>query len=239
MISLPFFNKQNYVLVKCYTPFDLLKNHKTLELSSKNVAVFNKKDKLEENTHQKSFRHCYGMLHTLSKSITIKAPSELKVESDGEKWSYDSCNPFFEAIGSHDEDPHFNHGDCFITKLSLPWQIEEKTGAKFLYSRHIQNTTFMNIPSGVVDFNYGHGPNIFNYIPRLNISYNVNFMHPLMSLHLLEDKKLVVETYVDRERFFSLREQESATAFFNANRVKLHKLDAKQKAKKTCPFSVR
>jgi hypothetical protein len=223
------------VVAKCYTPFDLVKEHKTLELSSKNVDIYNKKSKFDG---QKSFKHCYGMLHSLSKSITIKAPSELKVKSDGEKWSYDSCNPFFASLESHDEDPHFDHGDCFITKISLPWQIEEKTGAKFLYSRHIQNTTFMNIPSGVVDFKYRHGPNIFNYIPRLNISYDVDFMHPLMSLHLLEDKKLVVETYVDSQKFFFLSEQAGAQAFFNANRVKLDKIDAAQKAKKFCPFPI-
>lgn len=240
MIKLPFFNKQNYVVVKCYTPFEMLKEHKTVDLSSRNVKFPEIEGKSEKTDIKTSFRHCYGMLHSLSNSITFKAPSELRVMSDGENWSYESPSPHFgQHVDHHDQDFHFDHGDCFITKLFIPWQFEEKTGAKFLYARHVQNTTFMNIPSGVINFKHGHDANIFNYIPRLNISYNVDFLHPLMSMHLLDDKKLIVETYVDRERFFHLKEQTSARAFFYGNGVKLSKLDAKEKAKKSCPFSVR
>ena len=237
---MPFFNKQNYVVVKCYTPFDLMKEHKTVDISSKNLDVCASENKKQGASSQVTFSHCYGMIHSKQRSITIKAPSELKAISDGDKWHYKSPNHYFgpDADGSHDNDPHFNSGDCFITKLFIPWRFEEKTGAKFLYARHIQNTTFMNIPSGVLNLRNVHNVPIFNYIPRINLSYDVDFLHPLMSLYLLDDKKLIVETSVDREKFIHLEEQSRVKAFFKANHVKLDKLQDKQKANKFCPFQI-
>lgn len=227
------------MVVRCYTPLLTLKEHKTVDLSSRNVKFSEIKRKKEKSHSKTSFKDCYGMLQSLSNSITIKAPTELRVASDGENYSYEGpSNHFGKVIGDHSDDFHFDHGDCFITKLGTEWQFEEKTGAKFLYARHIQNTTFMNIPSGAVSFKNGHDAVIFNYIPRLNISYDIGFLHPLVSLHLLEEKKLIVETYVDKDKFIYLKEKTLDRSFFNGNFVKLSKIDARQKAKKSCPFRI-
>lgn len=216
-----------------------MKEHNTVNLSSKNIKLAKDNDKKEKNERVASSKYCWSMIHSLSRSITFKAPSELKISCDGEKYEYLTPNPFFGTnVDCHDDDPHFDHGDCLISKISIPWRFEEKTGAKFLYGRHFQNTTFMNIPTGIINFKYSRDAAIFNYIPRINFSYTVDYLHPLTSMHLLEDKKLIVETYVDRQRFMELNDAASVRQFFIGNNLKLFKLDKKKQAEKTCPFRI-
>jgi len=233
-MKLPFFNRQNYIVLKCYTPLEILDKHKTLELSSKNMEVKRNESSLDIMSNKTTFKGCYGMLHSLSRSVTIKSCQEFKVECNGTDVKYDAPSEIMGYdVDSHMRDSYFDAGDSVITKILMPWQVTEKTGAKFVYSRHIQNTTFMNIPTGILSFNNGYSVNVFNYIPKMNIKYKIDFLQPLTSLHLLEDKKLIVETYVDANKYSELcNVAKSSRVYFKNNQVKLEKIEKLNKESK-------
>lgn len=223
-LKIPFLNKKNYVVLKCYTDNSAHLDYTPIKIATKDCPIKN----TESNKGRRTFRGCYGRVEGLKRSATFEMPCTLKMTgtkegivdhtfSDGNTRSID-------IVYDHTSDPDYTSIDTTVTKMLTHWQIQETTGAVFILAKHIQNKTMMNIPTGVVSFKHQHSLNIFNQVASFDHSYEVPFKTPVASLYLASDKKLIVECYYDVQKQRELLERSNYNPMFSNTTLKLHKM---------------
>lgn len=227
-MKLPFINKKNYIVLKAYTYNSAYLDHVPITLGNKEKPLENKGSETGS-----SFYGCFGRIMGLGRSATVLMPTNLEfaTTADGSvSHSYaDLRSKHFSVSYEHAEDPHYVTKDTILTKLELPWQMQETTGALFVMAKHIQNKTMMNIPTGVVSYNNQHSVNVFNLVSKLNHSYEIKAKTPIVSVYPLSEKKLVVEAYHDPSKYDDLVDRAQYRPYWSANAVKMAKV-------KKCPI---
>ena len=221
-MKLPFVNRRNYIVLKAYT-------YNTAYLDHVPIQLGNKEKPLKNNSTESgsTFYGCFGRIMGLGRSATITMPTNVEfaaTEEGNVSHSFaDQRSKGFSISYEHAEDPNYVTKDTVLTKIEMPWQMQEETGTVFVMAKHILNKTMMNIPTGVVSYNNQHSVNVFNLIPKLNCSYEVTAMTPVVSIYPMSEKKLVVESYCDPEKYHDLVERAQYRPYWAANAVKMAK----------------
>jgi hypothetical protein len=175
-----------------------------------------------------TFRTCFGRVSALKRSATVLMPSSVSIEVKEDLHAYyhfsEDNNSYVTMTFQHNTDPYYNPKDGILSKMNLPWRMQEDTGVSFVFARHIRNMTHMMIPSGVSDFKHQHSMNVFNLIRKVPHSYIVDFRTPLLALYPQSDKPLHVESYYDIYKFNELQEKTAIKSWFTGSGLKLNKL---------------
>lgn len=224
-LSIPYFNRKRYIVLKCYTPVSYFKEYCPIAIGSEAECPvrINK-----EHQFTRSFRTCYGRLAALKRSATVLMPSSLSIEVKEDLntyYQFSEYNDLHVTLSfDHDTDPYYSSKDSTVSKLIMPWMLQEDTGVNFIIARHLRNTSHMMIPSAVLGFKHQHGTNVFNLIRKVPHKYTVDFRTPLVSLYPQSDKPLYVESYYDVSKFRELYEKAGINSWFTGSSLKLHKL---------------
>jgi len=190
--SLPFINRERYVLLSAYTPVEYLNDFAPVCLSSKALPTFPRISK-----HEMGFKTCHGFIASLKRSATIFSPCDFSVVATPDMFQYSWPHQTHLTASQH-SDPQFDDTNAFVTKLGLPFALRcNKSDINFVTSSHILNDTQMRIPSGVTPYTYGIKLNIFNFVPRANLEYFVPFRKPIVALYPLSDLPFHVECSFD------------------------------------------
>jgi len=221
--NLPFLNRKRYIVLKAYTRNSAYLEHAPIKVGSKECPVKN----TNTDDGHKSFASCYGRLAGLSRSATVEIPTALTMTGDADgnvTHDYaDTKSVDFAVSYDHIGDSSYGAKDVVVTKIVLPWMLQEETGVDFVVSRHIRNTSPMIVPTGVASYKLQHSINVFNCIPRVDIKYNLSLGDKLVSLFPLSDKKLIVESYYDPLKFVELQDRSQYNPYVKGSVLKLQK----------------
>lgn len=223
-MNLPFLNKRNYIVLKAYTYNSAYLDHSPITLANRECPV---KSSGFDGVSSTTFSGCFGRIMGLSKSATIYMPTNIEfAATSGGTVSHvyaDERSTGFNVSYDHAQDPDYVTKDTVLSKIELPWMLQETTGAMFVLAKHILNKTMMNIPTGVITFNNQHAANVFNLIPKLDFNYQVNLNTPLVSLYPMSEKKLIVESHHDVAKYEELVDRNTYRPYSSANAVKMAK----------------
>lgn len=217
--NLPFLNRGKYIVLKAYTYNPAYLDHAPIILGSKEPPI-----KKPEGAPE-TFHSCYGRVAGLSRSATVSMPSNVEfAATEGGNVSHvfaDYRSTGFDINYEHAEDPAYETKDVVVSKITMPWRLEESTGVNFVSAKHILNKTHMNIPTGVLSFDVQHSVNVFNLIPKLNFTYEVKFKTPVVSLYPMSEHKLIVESYYDPAKYDALEMKNTFRPYYSGNAIKL------------------
>lgn len=208
-MKIPFLNRQKYIVLRCYT------DHAGVAEKSPITKTYDQNVKTPNpdpfyNPVQ-NFSTCWSRYATRKSSATILAPTAFRYKTDGKgRIEFNEATNLGIVTVSFDHDKDESYGtnkDTFLTKINLPWQIEEKTGASFITARHMHNTTMMNVLSGLVSFKASPSINVFNMINKVAHQYEVPFLTPMISLYPMSELPLHIESYYDKDKFQELNEK--------------------------------
>lgn len=222
-MKLPFLNRKRYIVLKCYTWSSVVKDYASIKLGK-----YDDRPTYNDKRHKKaSFGKCFAHISTRIHSATIRSPTTFRINVKSGELDYDiaAVNEFTNVNLEHNDDPEYSLPNTILTKIVTPWHIEEQSGVPFVMARHIQNKTPMMICSGVLEFRYGHGMNIFNHVAKFDHAYEIPFREPLVSLYPLSDLPLHVETYDDRKKFLELNSVADFMPYFSNHRTKMRKFE--------------
>jgi hypothetical protein len=204
------------LVIKCYTPD--FATYETAPLTMKS-----NKDLFHESDQPRSIRTCYGYISALKKSITVPNWSEFKVVGTDESTNYQYPHENRTWVESHN-DPCLKSYSTQVTKICAPWAIESNFNIDIVLAPHVLNTTPMRIASGCMSFYRFHQLNMFNYIHKAPHEYAVPYGLPLVSLFPLTERRVVLETYYDPDRFHELNHRSKSAPFFRGSQIKLSRL---------------
>lgn len=204
-LKLPFFNKQNYIVLKAYTF-----NKRTHEQSP---IVVTEKVKtsgcpVNSNTYMQ-FNTCYGWIKSQKHSVTI--PSWCEMSFNGDVCEVPPGN--FTIAADHGEDSVYNcPSDTKLKKLISPWAIEcNKPNLPFVMTKHILSRNDLDIVTGVLPFgNYMYAPHIF-YKVKEGTKSSIKFNEPLVAIYPLSELPIHMECYCDPDYFRLLNETQGTT----------------------------
>lgn len=224
-MKLPFLNRKRYIVLKCYTWSELVHQYAPIQLATKDPIP-----KRNSNSDRNlNFLRCYAHTKGKKRSATILSPATFRIKvQDGNaktKCSWSSQHDFCWIDDTHMNDPFYATPNTHLLKIVVPWCIEEKTGMNFVFGRHIQNKTPMQIPCGITQYKHGFAANIFIHVGKHDHSYEIPFLEPLVSIFPMSELPLHVESYFDRKRFMELVDRSNELPFFTNYRIKLEKLD--------------
>lgn len=216
-MKIPFLNKQQYIVLKCYTNNSVVAE--ALPISNKPPLMRNKP------TKGKTFKSCYGRLMSEKRSATVRMWQSLRVRSgeDGITMSTPDGN-LSNFDYSHNYDEHYRLSGMSVVKIMTPWVLQEATGVEFVHASHIRNTSQMRIPSGIVNFKHQHAITIFNLISDHPHEYMVSAGAFLTSLYPLSDKPLHVEAFYDVKKHEELYYKAASKMFFDNNLLRVKRL---------------
>jgi len=227
MFKVPYLNRKRYIVLKAYTWNKFFLDNAPIQVSAKDT---NPHRVSNQEPVGSDFRYCYARTVGRGKSATVFAPCSMKFhqnldESGTTSPSYEmsTMSGWLDVTFRHTDDPYYNTSSLTVGKIKIPWVLYEETGVKFVLARHLQNSSAMMIPSGVLDFNKGHQLHIFNHMINVPFSYEVTFGEPLVSLFPLTERPLHVESYFDREKFDELDVVSATRPYFRNSLRKLQK----------------
>lgn len=236
-LSCPSVARKNYVKLTAYTALDQLVERAPIVAASKTKNKWQHDGKVPPQG--RTLRSCYGHVKGNGYSATIPAWSDMfvQVRDEGEERKVNitiaaSENSYDQYLSvDYHEDVDFMPKDVVVAKLISPWWIESSDpDAKFLLSRHLLNSTPMQIPTGFMNFTTQHQTNIFCYVPvNYCHEYVIPFNEPMTQIHLMADKQLVVESVYDPEYQDKLHRKEAYRPYLKGNQLKLEKERLKQK----------
>ena len=221
-MKLPFLNRQRYIVLKCYSTHSGVVERAPIKAGvAESVNALPPLDYLSRRT---SFTTCWSRLMTAKNSVTIPSPATFRFSCDASGVvSFAGAGNVVGADFDHNEDPTYGlNKDFVIAKIMMPWSVEEKTGTKFVFARHIHNKTMMNVLSGVHSFAATCDVNIFNAIAKVDHQYEVPFLTPMASLYAMSDLPVHVENFYDKEKHEELR-QKMYDPYFRAGGIKREK----------------
>jgi hypothetical protein len=218
MLKLPFFNRKNYILLKCYTNVHTIAHYSPIVLSAKAES------EVVKNNPNHALKRCYGHILGLKNSITIRSWSEFTVSVTEEtaNYTFPEDNPSDVKFHNDEDSPA---KDAMVSKLISPWVISTESDCKFVMASHMLNATGMIIPSGIVNYNTQHQTNIFNYVRKVPHTYTVPFKTPLVMIYPISDKKIQLEVYQDLSTYDALVAKDSYRPYLRASAIKMAKLD--------------
>ena len=150
-------------------------------------------------------------------------PCDLEMTFEGREIKHISASTCIDVLYDHIFDPIYKAEQTAITKITMPWVLEEKTGVNFVLAKHIMNTTPMNIPSGMTSFGFQHSLNIFNQMMTKDHTYKVDWGTPIASLYLVSEKKLIVQSIYDKQNYEKLPDKNHSRPTWRARGLKLYK----------------
>jgi|TARA_R110000803_G_scaffold39804_1_gene85860 hypothetical protein len=204
------------LVIKCYTPDFTIYEGAPLTMKSN-------KDLFHATDQPRSIRTCYGYIKALKKSITVPNWSEFRVVGTDEGVTYEYPEKNRSLVESHN-DPCLKAYGTQVTKLCAPWAIESNLPIDIVVAPHVLNSTPMRIPSGCMTFYRFHQLNMFNYVHKAPHEYEVPFGLPLVSLFPMTERRIVLETYYDPDKFHELNYRSKSNPFFRGGRLKLDRL---------------
>jgi len=218
-LKLPFLNRKRYIVLECVTNHQGVLDNASVKMSQQ---AMRKKPLNEYYKPVTDFTYCWSRINTARVSVTIPSPCEMRFQSDGSGVvNYGVADKEVVEIDfDHDGDPSYGLDKSMcMTKIHMPWHLNEETGVMFVMARHIENRTPMNIVSGVMQYKHFSQVNIFNAISNFENRYKVDYKEPLVSLYPLSDLPLHVEVKCDKDRFEKL-DQQDYNPHFSASGLK-------------------
>ena len=220
-LSLPFFNRKRYILLKCYHNNSYFPEYAPITLSSRLDPI----QRGDVDPTHRPFRTCYANVAGLNKSAVLPMWSALMLEvheDGGLSYNPADKNPANINLNfDHIQDPTYDHSQCFVTKISNNWRLQEDSGVDFIMCNHIRNTTQMRIPTGVTNFKFQHSLNVFNLVSKIPHRYTIPFKTPIVALYPLSDLPLQVESEYNVAKFEELEHKSAAKSHFTSNVLKL------------------
>lgn len=206
-MKLPFLNWGRYIVVKAYTNISGVCERAPLSIGKSFDVCKNPKSSFIDPSVD--YSTCFSRINTSKLSITIPCPAEIRFSVD-ENEVKDNVSGSFETVTvdyGHDCDRSYGlDRDFIISKLVMPWKLEEKSGVKFVLARHMANKTKMNVLSGVTEFATSNDINIFNLIPKTKHTQTIPFLTPMASLYALSEKQIHLECEYSKEHYQRLAE---------------------------------
>lgn len=226
-MKIPFLNRKRYIVLKAYTWNKFFLDNAPIQISSKDP---NPQKTKNQEIDGNDFRLCYARTMGRNKCATIFAPCSMnfhmKVNDKQQvepSYEMSMLSSWIDVTFDHTADPYYNTNQVCIGKISMPWMLHEETGVNFLLARHIENSSPMMIPSGILSYKLQHQLHIFNHLMRMPLSYEVTFREPIASLFPLTDKPLHVESYYDITKYQELDAISASRPYFKNHRMKLEK----------------
>lgn len=206
-MKLPFLNKRKYIIVKAYTNISGVCERAPLSIGKRFKVSESQKSSFINPTID--YSTCFSRINTSKLSITIPCPSEIRISVDKNEVK-DNVSGSCKTVTvnyAHDYDRAYGlHRNFIISKLVLPWKLEEKSGVKFVLARHMQNKTEMNVLSGVTEFATNNDINIFNLISKMQHTQTIPFLTPMASLYALSEKQVHLECEYSKQDYQRLVE---------------------------------
>lgn len=207
-MKLPFLNRHRYLVLKCYTDHAGVYEHSPIRMKTTHAK------KLKE--HGTTFATCFSRIKSQTLSASVFSPCAMSFEVNEKGLTTTTIQEKNMSVDfTHDSDPIYNDisRNTFLTKILMPWHIEEKTGANFVIARHTENKTMMNVLSGVLNFKASPAIHIFNVVPKINHRYEIPSSHPLASIYPISDLPLHVECFHDPVYFHIIEEKNQQRDF--------------------------
>lgn len=231
-ISLPFFNRKRYIVLKAYTDNKRLCDYAPITRSSMlpPPEYLSHKNPVDKSffKQEPTFRTCFAHVASLKTSAVVPAWSSFKISVDDDLkiqvHTSDVSNTLGRTVFDHNQDPYYDTKDFYVVKHVCNWFCEEDTGVKFVYAHHIKNNTNMRIPSGIVDYKHQHSMNIFNLVSKHTHAYDIPFKTPMVALYPMSDLPLYVESYHDPEKMHELGSSSEARFWDTGTALKLAKI---------------
>ena len=158
-----------------------------------------------------NFTTCWSRYGTRKNSATLLAPVAFRFRTDGNsniQFSDAENSGIVSTDFSHDGDQTYAKvKDAFMVKLIMPWLIDENSGTNFVIARHINNTSMMNVLSGVTSFKASPSINVFNLVNKVSHQYEVAFKMPLIGIYPMSNLPMHVETYHDTAKYEELKQK--------------------------------
>ena len=149
------------------------------------------------------------------KSATVFAPCDIRfqVTKDEGIESTQAPGDMGDLVNidyGHELDSSYKtHRNICVAKITTPWRIDDKSGTHFVVAKHIQNTTIMNIPSGITSFAASSNVNTFMHIPNITHQFEIPYLTPMIGLYPMTDKPIHIETYCDVQKWDELQQIET------------------------------
>jgi len=226
MLSIPFLKRQKYIEVKAYTNHLGVYEHAPV---CKNFKTKIKRPDASLADITSFYTGCWSRVNTGANSITLQSPCEIKIDCLG----LDGCEAYYsepEIVSidfNHNTDTAYPDRDFFISKFIMPWVFEDNLKINFVIARHIENTTMVNVLSGLLNFRTQPAVNIFNVISKIKHNYKIPPKHPLVSIYAMSDLPLHLEVYHDPTKYHQLFEKHHSL-YFQGTSIKL---DRKERTK--------
>lgn len=203
MLKLPFIKRERYVVLKAVTH-----NLRTLEESPiVKTSRVKPKGQCPADRFTTNFSTCLGWIKTQRQSITLPMWTEVEFGNylDGNRVLLPPDSRT--QIQQQPADPIYAlDSDTALFKMLPPWLIEANKDVDFLMTKHMLNSTPMDVVSGLVAFrDFVYGPNVFFKL-RTFENYKVHLGTPLVSMHPITDLPVHVECYCDPQRFALLND---------------------------------
>lgn len=221
MIRLPFISRKRYIEVKAYT--NHLGVYETAPVSQNVISKMKKQDISFTDTGT-FYTGCWSRVNTKANSITIQSPCEVKIDCLGSEVceTYAADRQIISMDFTHHTDPSYPDRDFFISKIVMPWVFEDNHNINFVIARHMENTTMMNVLSGLTNFRTQPSSNIFNVIPKIKHRYKIPPLHPMASIYPMSSLPLHLEVYHDPIKYNELNEKH-LRLYFNGSSIKKDK----------------
>ena len=219
-MKFPFFNRKQYIVLKCYTW-----HAGVLEQAPMFIGEGAKLGKEKPDTFtnpNQNFKTCWSRITSRNLCVTLPHPCETRISTNGEDISWANAKNeelvYVDFQHEHDE-TYGTNKDTILAKFEYPWRVEEESGVNFVLARHIQNHTMMNVLSGVVNFKVSVQPNLFVAINKSPHQFAIPFGMPVSALYPLSDLPLHVECECDKQKYTELAERKYVP-HFRASRQK-------------------
>ena len=215
-LKLPFINRENYILITAYTKFTrVLEN---CPIVTSNMCVRDLPKPLEGETF--NFSTCFGNTAGASRSITLPSYTEMFVDPDSQDIYKTPPDNYLNGWLLNMDNAYEMHKSLSMTKLIVPWMLKcNKKGMLFVAAKHIYNRLPMMIPTGMLNFDITHGPNIFNAVAK-GLSYKIPNNYPLLGMYPISDLPIRVECVLDGTMFDYLAEEQHQRQYFRAGGIK-------------------
>ncbi len=181
-------------------------------------------------------RDCYAIIELYKRGVILENWCDISFHMENGSYNY-----WYTTGHAPVEHPRRQIGDSFPNhhhiKLSSPWAIREKTGAKFLWlgTEWSLDKLEIKVLPGVINFDIVSQINVNIMFPARDGTFNIPVGNPLVQIIPLGDEKLRVVNHIVTEQEFKKITLHSNTPSFYGWR-KVLQLRKRNRERGTCPF---
>lgn len=174
------------------------------------------------NENRATIKSCPGFIDYYKKGIVIPSWTEIDItihkQGSDQALSWQSGNKNFSTINSHNQCQFdgFAKTNGHNLKIESPWIVYSKSEVKFLSSQPVWNnrdwSQILTSLPGILNFKMQHSTNInyFFTIDDKEKSFRIEPLTPLMLLHPMTEKKIVLRHHlIEKQRWEDMLQDKS------------------------------